>query len=530
LGDRCAAYVRRRPEDTVLHKVVRQHLETFLAELRLRGDGDGLPRFVERELREFLTCGSMARGFARFRCNGCKREILVAFSCKGRGFCPSCCGRRMCELAAHLVDGVIGDRPVRQWVLTLPHRLRFKLAYDHQLCRAVLAVFVRALLAFERRRAREQGVQGRGGAVTSIQRCGSALNTNIHFHTLVAEGVFEGPPGTSQTFVAAPAPPTDVEVGRLLAAVRRRIVRLVRRHGIDLEAASDDDQSNELLPFDSPALAVLQGASVLGRVATGPRAGQRVLRLGSTANAPVVSSSGPRHAHLNGFDLHANVAVRAGDRVRLEHLCRYVLRPPLAQDALELTLDGKVLLRLRRPWRDGTCAIRFEPSEFLERLAAMVPRPRTNMLIYHGAFAPRGYYHENAAIMTHQGAALSSSPSESDAVDAQAITASTETATANAATEATGDAALSASRPAAKSYARPRHFAWADLLRRVFLFDILACADCGGRLRLVATIEDPAVVTKILSHLGLPPDPPSPSPARSPPWLPGLQSVDEYAY
>jgi hypothetical protein len=61
--------------------VVREHLETFLAEACLRGGGDGLPRFVERELREFLTCGAMARGFARFRCSGCKREILVAFSC-----------------------------------------------------------------------------------------------------------------------------------------------------------------------------------------------------------------------------------------------------------------------------------------------------------------------------------------------------------------------------------------------------------------------------------------------------------------
>jgi hypothetical protein len=105
----------------------------------------------------------MASGFARFRCSGCAREILVAFSCKGRGFCPSCCGRRMAVLAAHLVDGVLGDLPVRQWALTLPHRLRYALAYDPRLCRAVLGVFVRALLAFERRRARAQGLVGRGG-------------------------------------------------------------------------------------------------------------------------------------------------------------------------------------------------------------------------------------------------------------------------------------------------------------------------------------------------------------------------------
>ncbi|MFN8642293.1 MAG: transposase zinc-binding domain-containing protein [Candidatus Binatia bacterium] len=166
-----------------------------------------MPRFVEKELRAFLGCGAMANGFARFRCGGCGREILVAFSCKGRGFCPSCCGRRMAVLAAHLVDGVFGDLPVRQWVLTLPYRLRYALAYDPPLCRAVLGVFVRALLAFERRRARARGVVGRGGAVTAIQRCGSALNTNVHFHTLAAEGVFVTRPDGAVRLPRCRAPP-----------------------------------------------------------------------------------------------------------------------------------------------------------------------------------------------------------------------------------------------------------------------------------------------------------------------------------
>jgi hypothetical protein len=227
-------------------------------------------------------------------------------------------------------------------VLTLPYRLRYRLAYDHRLCRAVLAVFVRALLAFERRRAREQGIEGRGGAVTAIQRCGSALNTNVHFHTLVAEGVFDLWPNGSLRFVPAPAPPTDVEVARLLVSVRRRIVRLVRRHGIELDGALEGEQASDPLSLDSPALAAIRGASVIGRVATGPRAGHRVMRLGSDPTAEVVTTGGPRHAHREGFDLHANAAVAAGDRKRLEHLCRYVLRPPVAQDALELTPERKV--------------------------------------------------------------------------------------------------------------------------------------------------------------------------------------------
>jgi hypothetical protein len=87
-GRACSTYVRRRPEDTVLHRMVREHLETFLAEARLRGGGDGLPAFVEREFREFLSCGVLARGFARFRRTDCQHEILVAFSCSGGASAP----------------------------------------------------------------------------------------------------------------------------------------------------------------------------------------------------------------------------------------------------------------------------------------------------------------------------------------------------------------------------------------------------------------------------------------------------------
>jgi hypothetical protein len=159
----------------------------------------------------------------------------------------------MGELAAHLVDGVLGGLPVRQWVLTLPFRLRYRLACDHRLCRAVLGVFVRALLGFEQRRARALGIGGRAGAVTAIQRCGSALNVNPHFHTLVAEGVFAEQRDGSQRFVPLREPPTDIEVARRLAAVRGRIIRLLGRHDIALESSLDAERSGPLT-LDSPVL------------------------------------------------------------------------------------------------------------------------------------------------------------------------------------------------------------------------------------------------------------------------------------
>jgi len=92
----------------------------------------------------------------------------------------------MAERAAHLVDHVFPPVPVRQWVLSLPHRIRYVLAWDHPLCRAVVGVFMRAVLGWLRARARWHGVaNGRGGAVAIIQRFGAALNLNVHVARLV---------------------------------------------------------------------------------------------------------------------------------------------------------------------------------------------------------------------------------------------------------------------------------------------------------------------------------------------------------
>ena len=170
-------YEPRQPSSGVIHQLVTMHLETFLQEAARGPDGDGLPRFIEKEFRGVLGCGAYGRGFARFRCSACKLERLVPFSRKRNTAYSSCAGRRMTALAAHLVDEVIPLVPVRQWVLTLPHRLRYMLGWDHKLCRAVLAVYIRALLGFLRRQARKSGVlNGQGGAVTVIQRFGSVLN------------------------------------------------------------------------------------------------------------------------------------------------------------------------------------------------------------------------------------------------------------------------------------------------------------------------------------------------------------------
>jgi hypothetical protein len=128
--------------------------------------------------------------------------------------------------------------------------------------------------------------------------------------------------------------------------------RLLRRRGLDAEA--------DVAP---PALAGISHASVHGRIALGYRAGSRVRRLGEEPDAPWVVSNAPRHAQLDGFDLHANIAVPARHRSRLEQLCRYLLRPAVSQDRLQLLGDGRVLLALKTAWADGTRHLLFEPLE-----------------------------------------------------------------------------------------------------------------------------------------------------------------------
>src|SRR5205823_9537232 len=116
------------------------------------------PGFVISEFDRYLACGILANGFARVRCSSCGDEILVAFSCKGRGFCPSCTTRRMQGTATNLLERVLPRVPMRQWVLSLPRWARFLLARDPTLITRTLQLALRCIFARQRLRARRQGV------------------------------------------------------------------------------------------------------------------------------------------------------------------------------------------------------------------------------------------------------------------------------------------------------------------------------------------------------------------------------------
>lgn len=202
-----AAYRPRGAESTVLYCVVAHNLEAFLARQHERDSA--LPAFVEEEFRSFLKCGIAEFGFLRLHCDSCGRDRVLPFSCKNRGYCPACCGRRMADTAVHLVDRVIPKVPVRQRVFSLPYALRYRVAFDAALLSDVLRIVIRSVFEFLKRRACEYGIpKWKCGAVAFVQRFGSALNLNPHFHVLVLDGVYAAA-AVSLSHKIPIAPPTS---------------------------------------------------------------------------------------------------------------------------------------------------------------------------------------------------------------------------------------------------------------------------------------------------------------------------------
>jgi hypothetical protein len=439
-----------------LHAIVREglaRLRTALAEV-----ARSLPRHVERELEGFLGCGDPENGFAWLWCAGCDAHRLVPFSCKGRGFCPSCGGRRMAERAAWWVDRVIPHVATRQWVLTVPWKRRWLLARNPALARGVHAVAMRRI---ERWYADQAGrLDAKGGSISIQQRFGSALNLNLHYHCILLDGVYTRGAGGRLSFRRVT--PHTVDVERLVVEIAEACEAWLAGQGYGPEeegAAGEED-----------AQAVLQQASLLGQAALGERAGKRARRVqvrgGREFELP------PRCAAYEGYNLHAGVGLAAGEREALERLCRYLLRPPLARDRVLRQEDGTVEVGLKRVWSDGTRAILFTPLEFVERLAAIVPPPRVNQVVYRGVLSANAAWRREVIPRP-----------KPEAPDAAAARAAKK---------------LRKSPPIRIVDEKP---GWAELLARVFGKDGFACAHCGGTMVLRCLVLAPPATTRILRSL-----------------------------
>ncbi len=176
----------------MLYQAVAEHWPAFLEQAEEHG---GLPRFVVREFEEYLRCGRPEHGCLHLVCRDCGFSEIVAFSCKKRGFCCSCLGRRMADTAVHLEQSVLPRVPIRHWIRSLPWGLRALLGYDRKLCAEVVSAFMTEVDRSLRWRAKRtlglaSVAEAHTGAVVAVQRTDSALRLNVHFHALVLDGVY----------------------------------------------------------------------------------------------------------------------------------------------------------------------------------------------------------------------------------------------------------------------------------------------------------------------------------------------------
>ena len=162
------------------------------------------------------------------------------------------------------------------------------------------------------------------------------------------------------------------------------------------------------------------------------------------------------------------MAAGAQQRKKLERICRYVARPAVSEQRLALTRDGRVRYELKTHYRDGTTHVIFEPLDFMARLAALVPKPRVNLTRFHGVFAPNSKYRMTiTSARRGKGTRQQHSPEVDDRTPME----------------------------------RHASMTWARRLKRVFKIDITECEQCKGAVKIIACIEDPVIIKKILDHL-----------------------------
>lgn len=390
---------------------------------------------------------------------------------RAEGFCPSCMGRRMCVTAANLIERVLPEVALRQWVLTFPFAWRRRLAQDGALFGALTRIFVRSVEKLYARRC--PAANGKTGAVTVVQRTSSDMRLNPHLHTVFLDGAYhEQSEGLAWDEIGHLK---TREVGEVLEATVRAIARYLERHRL-LETVGGRAGDGE----DDDREGALSASAVSGR---DPPAGPQWVR-GLAPLAPVaLSFDKPLCASLDGFTLHAATRAGSHDVVGREALLRYVLRPPLAQERVELLPDGLVRISLKRAYADGTVAVDMDPLSLLCRLATSVPPPRFHTVKYAGVLAPASPWRSWIGPRPQ----LPAQPEDDET-------------------------------PASEKKKRGGYRPWADLLKRTFGIDVLECPTCHGRMKLVAMLTEPKSIRRLLAAIGEPTDVPARSPSRGPPY------------
>jgi len=296
--------------------------------------------------------------------------------------------------------------------------------------------------------------------------------------------------------------PTSEENLAVATDTCRRTIKMLEKRGYWVNNEIDSDQ----IPETDPALAAFTEASITGRLLFGPNAGGRQMRVYGRAAREDVHHQ-PNQPRGYDFNLHSKRRVEADDPESLEKLCRYILRPPIANDRLRWVGQDKVALKLKRPWSDGTTELVFDPLDFVQRLIPLIPMPRTNRLRFHGVFAPNSPHRSR---VVPQPEVIDEPLPDCEHLEVQEGEGGTTSKRGDK-----GDGKKKKSRDPSQTTANnSRRLGWAKCMARVFKLDVLQCPKCQGEMQMIAFITEGPVIRKILKSVGLATAPPKPHPAR----------------
>ena len=402
-----AVYRPRRPQSSPLYRLVQDSYENVKGtwEERFETQYCRWRGFVDDVVYAFSDCGDLSRGFARVYCDACRSEYLLAFSCARRGFCPSCAAKRGAIFGAFLQEEVLEAVGHCLWTFTVPKLLRPFFLHRRRL----LGPLCRA--AWETVADLVAEAAGRGvrpGMVAAMHTASSDLRWHPHVHTLASRGGWD---------------------------------RDRRWHPVPYIG----EKAAEML-FRQKVLTFLDGEGLVGP--------ERLELLDSWKNGHT------------GFSVHNRVTVASGDSAGLDRLARYLLRPALSLERLDL--DGAVA-RYRHKRARRSDGEPFDRQELLARLLMHIPAPRLHLVRYYG-------HYSSAARARRRNDKERSAQAEQGGM-AEAEEGSTTTAER-----------------------RRLRRQWARLIRRIYEADPLLC-ECGHPMRVISFLTDPPVVDKILQHL-----------------------------
>ena len=393
---------------------------------------------IRKIVNRFLDCGDLRHGFARIRCENpdCGNEMLLAYSCHGRYFCPSCHAKRVAAFADWMDTEVLADVPHRQQVFTIPKLLRQHFRFDRKLLGLLSSCAYDAVR--EMMLSVADDPRAVPGMVISVQTYGDqTANWHPHSHALVTDGVFR-PDGSFQ-----PLPPLDPQ--QLMLLFRHKLL-------------------------------------------------QELLRLGKIYPATIEILDRFRHT---GFSAFQGQPVLPGDTAAREKLAIYLLHPAISLDRLSYdgpngTVDyrpksspGHPLLADDAPHQD--------PLEVLASLTDHIPNKGQQLVRYLGWYSNKSRGLRNKASHT--------------------VAAATAPCSSLPRAESLPD-------PDDTPYRKACRRTWAKLIEKVYLVSPLICPKCSFPMKIIAFIEDQAVIRKILKHLGIWETPPRPPPKRIVPSLP----------